>query len=463
MKKVKSLLSLILAVLMVAGCLATASAAEARVETEANNDLEAADELAVGESITGLLDVADDVDYFVFETVKAGNATVKITHSKLSATATYFAVSILDADAKEVAAFTSAGNSAEDSASFSVGEKETYYVLVKAGDVSDSTLGYAVAVSVAEVKYSEAEPNDDASKATALQYSPSGTPKEYYGSISAKDVDFYKLTVPANGVVNLYLYNYAANKGNYTATLKMYVEVNGVQVLRDVTSIEILATDASKIGASVGLAKGDYYLVIEGVDGSTGSYKTRVLFREVADVETEINDTIAAADAITIGKTFKGTLDVQNDVDYFKFTAPANNKGYNFEFKTEKTGSWTFDVLNADGTKVAETAKLVTTDSNKAAKTESVSLAAGTYYVKVTAVNDGYSEEIYEIKIAEKAEAADEGKEESKNLIDRIKELNWGGLWDNFAGWIEQINFMGLISSITASIAKIFTYFGSMV
>lgn len=463
MKKVKSLLSLILAVLMVAGCLVTAGAAEARVETEANNTVATANELEVGESITGLLENADDEDWFAFETVKAGNATVKFTHNKLSADATYFTVAIFDADAKEVATFTSAGNSAEDSASFSVGEKETYYVVVEAGNVSDSTLGYAVSVSVAEVTYSEAEPNDEASKATALQYSPSGTPKEYYGSIGANDVDFYKFTIPANGVINLYLYNYAANKGNYTATLKMYVEKNGVQELADVTSIEILATEASKVGASVGLAKGDYYLVIEGTEGSTGSYKTRVLFREVADVETEMNDATASADAITIGKTYKATLDAENDVDCFKFTAPANNKGYDFEFKATNAGSWVFDILNADGTKVIDTVKLNATDSNKTVKAETLPLAAGTYYVKAAAVAEGYDEGIYELKITEKAEAVDDGKEEEKSLIDRIKGLNWGGLWDNFSGWIGQINFVGLISSIAASIAKIFTYFGSMI
>ncbi len=463
MKKVKSLLSLILAVLMVAGCLVTAGAAEARVETETNNTVAAANELEVGESITGLLENADDKDYFAFETVKAGNATVKFTHNKLSADATYFTVTITDANEKAVATFTSAGNSAEDSASFSVGEKETYYVAVEAGTVSDSTLGYAVAVSVAEVTYSEAEPNDEVSKATALQYSPSGTPKEYYGSIGANDVDFYKFTIPANGVINLYLYNYAANKGNYTATLQMYVEKNGVQELETVTSIEILATEESKIGASVGLAKGDYYLVIEGAEGSTGSYKTRVLFREVADVETEMNDATTSADAISIGKTYKATLDAEADADFFKFTAPANNKGYDFEFKATNAGSWTFDILNADGTKVIDTVKLVATDSNKTVKAETQPLAAGTYYIKAAAVAENYDEGIYELKVTEKSEALDDGKEEEKSLIDRIKELNWGGLWDNFSGWIGQINFTGLISSIAASIAKIFTYFGSMI
>ncbi|MBR4858710.1 MAG: hypothetical protein IKU08_05930 [Clostridia bacterium] len=463
MKKVKSLLSLILAVLMVAGCLVTAGATEARVETEANDTVATANELEVGESITGMLENADDADCFAFETVKAGNATVKFTHNKLSADATYFEVAVLDADEKEVAVFTSAGNSAEDSASFSVGEKETYYVVVKAGTVSDSTLGYAVAVSVAEVTYSEAEPNDDESKATVLQYSPSGTPKEYYGSIGANDVDYYKVTIPANGVINLYLYNYAANKGNYKATLKMYVEKNGVQELADVTSIEILATEASKVGASVGLAKGDYYLAIEGVEGSTGSYKTRVLFREVADVETEMNDTNATADVISISKTYKATLDEEGDVDCFKFTVPSGNKGYDFEFKSTNAGSWTFDILKADGSKVVDPVKLNATDSSKTVKAETLPLDAGTYYVKAAAVAEGYDEGIYELKITEKAEVLDDGKEEEKSLIDRIKELNWGGLWENFSGWIGEINFMGLISSIAGSIAKIFTYFGSMI
>ncbi len=462
MKKVKSLLSLILAILMVAGCLVTANAAEAKVETEANNVVKDADEFAVGESITGSLENADDEDWFVFETVKAGNATVKFTHSKLSATATYFTVTIKDADGKTVATFTSAGNSAEDSAAFSVGEKETYYVVVEEGTVSDSTLNYTVSVSVSEVTYSEAEPNDEASKATAMQYSPSGNAKEYYGSIGAADKDFYKFTIPANGVINLYLYNYAANKGNYKATLKMYVEKNGVQEFEDVTSIEILASEASKVGASVGLAKGDYYLVIEGIEGSTGSYKTRVLFREVADVETEINDATASADAISIGKTYKATLDSDKDADCFKFTAPANNKGYNFDFKSTNAGSWTFEILNSENVKVVDAVKLNATDSAKTAKAETLPLAAGTYYVKVTA-GENHDEGIYELKVTEKTEALDDGKEDNKSLIDRIKDLDWGGLWENFSGWIGNINFGGLISSITASIVKVFTFIGSMI
>lgn len=462
MKKVKSLLSLILAVLMVAGCMATASAADAKVEAEPNGAVETATEFKAGEEITGKLEDSVDADYFKFTTEKAGNATVTFKHTANSATSTYFTVEIKDAE-KTLTTFTSAGNSASESAVISVDEKATYYVVVTAGDIHDATLGYAVTVAVAEVALSESEPNNKAAEADVLEYSPSGTPKEYYGSIGADDKDYYKVTIPSNGVVNLYLYNYAANAGDYTATLYTYVEVNGVQELRPITKIQIAKADASKMGASVGVEKGDYYLVIAGVDGSTGSYKTRVLFRNVADVETEINDAVATADVISIGKTYKATLDEKTDVDCFKFTVPADNKGYDFAFKSTNAGNWTFEILDSDGAKVVDAVKLNATNDSKEAKAETYPLDAGTYYVKVSVTADGIHDEgIYELSVKEKAEALDDGSEDNKSLIDRIKELNWGALADNLAGWFDQINFKGMISSMVSSIVKVFTYLGSM-
>ncbi len=462
MKKVKSLLSLILAVLMVAGCLATASAAEAKVEAEPNGEAATATVFEAGEEITGKLEDSADVDYLKFTTAKAGNATVTFKHTANTATSTYFTVEVKDASEKTLTTFTSAGNSAAESAVFSVDEKATYYVVVTAGDIHDATLGYTVAVAVAEVALSESEPNDKAAEADVLEYSPSGNPKEYYGSISAGDKDYYKVAIPADGVINLYLYNYAANAGDYKATLYTYVEVSGVQELRPVTSIAIAKADASSIGASVGLAKGEYYLIIEGATAeTTGSYKTRVLFREVANVETEMNDAAASADVIAVGKTYKATLDAAEDKDYFKFTVPADNKGYDFAFKSTNAGDWTFKILNSDNSNVVDPVALKATNDSKTAKAETKPLAAGTYYIEVSAgtIHDAG---IYEFTVTEKAEALDDGSDDNKSLIDRIKELNWGGLWDNFAGWIEQINFKGMISSIFTSIVKVFTYLGSM-
>ena len=461
MKKVKSLLSLILAVLMAFGCLATASAAEAKVEAEPNGTASLATEFKAGEEIKGKLEDAEDVDYLAFKAEKAGNATITLKHTANSAASTYFTVEIKDAE-KTLTTFTSAGNSASESAVVSVVKDATYYVVVTKGDICDPTFEYNVSVAVAEVALSESEPNNKATEADTLEYSPSGNPKEYYGSISAGDEDYYKVAIPSNGVINLYLYNYAANAGDYKATFYAYVEEGGVQVLRPVTSIEIAKTETTKTGASVGVAKGDYYLVIAGVEGSTGSYKTRVLFRNADNLETEMNDTTATADVITLGKTYKATLDEKGDKDYFKFTAPANNKGYDFAFASTNAGEWKFRILNSDGSNVVDPVVLKATNDSKTAKAETKPLAAGTYYIEVSYAEGIHDAAYYDITVTEKAEALGGNDEGEKNLFDRIKELNWGGLWDNFADWIGEINFMGMLSSMFQSIVKAFTLIGSM-
>ena len=180
MKKVKSLLSLILAVLMAFGCLATVSAAEAKVEAEPNGTASLATEFKAGEEIKGKLEDAEDVDYLAFKAEKAGNATITLKHTANSAASTYFTVEIKDAE-KTLTTFTSAGNSASESAVVSVVKDATYYVVVTKGDICDPTFEYNVSVAVAEVALSESEPNNKATEADTLEYSPSGNPKEYYG------------------------------------------------------------------------------------------------------------------------------------------------------------------------------------------------------------------------------------------------------------------------------------------
>ena len=58
---------------------------------------------------------------------------------------------------------------------------------------------------------------------------------------------------------------------------------------------------------------------------------------------------------------------------------------------------------------------------------------------------------------AGKGDSAVFDKEEEKNLFDRIAALNWGGLWENFSGWIEEINFIGMFASFGEAFIYFFT------
>jgi len=449
MKKFKSVIALLLAVLMFAGCFATAYAAE-NEEAEPNNDVATATVFEIGKEIAGVLGNNSDVDNFKFTSAKAGLAKVTFAHAAVTGAAgTYFEVTVKNADGAVVANFESAGASTSDTAEFLVAAEAEYFVVVEQGDVFDGSVTYTINVALNESIATETEPNNAADTATALTLSTSGSPKYYYGATSAADEDYYKITVPSNGVLNLYLYNDFTPKAVVNAELVTYVEgKEGTQIPYTVTKITMTADDASIIGPSVCVPAGEYILKITG----EGSYKTRVLFREASNTESEMNDTAAQADKINLDTAYKATLDDASDKDYFEFTAAAGNKGFDVNFKATKNGQWKVRVLNSSNDAVTEILVVKATDSNKTAKLETKPLDAGSYYIEVVA-GDAHNSDIYEISVG--AKEASIVPEPEKGLLDKIKELNWGALWDNFAGWFEQIDIMGMISSMFSSIAMV--------
>lgn len=460
MKKIKSIIALLLSVLMLASCVVTASAAEIE-EKEPNNSSSVATAFELGKKIEGVLASADDVDYYSFKAAKTGLATIKFEHAAVTGadvSVTYFDVAVYNsASNTAVSEFTSAGSSTSDTATLIVIANETYYISVEKGMVYDGTVGYGLTVTVDEKIASETEPNNTIDKANKIELSVPNNAKYYYGAISGDDVDYFKVTVPSNGVINLYLYNEFSPKGNFTAKLLAFEEdANGAQAAREVTSIAVTDKEESKIGPSVCVAAGDYILAI---DGDAGSYKTRVYFRAVANTETENNDSTLQADEITVGTTYKATLDEKTDKDYFKFTAPSGNVGYDITFTATKNAKWNVRLFNSDGVAVTETLKVSSTDSSKSAKIETYPLAAGAYYIEVTA-GETFDSDIYEINVTAKKASIE--PEPEKNLFDKIGDLNWGALWDNFAGWFEQIDIMGMISDMFSSIMMVITLFSSM-
>lgn len=463
MKKIKSILSLLLAILMVAGCMATASAA-VQEEVEPNDELANATFFAVGTKIGGNLAEADDVDYYKFTATSIGLAYVKLDHAAITgsdASATYFHVVVTNENKVVVAEFSSTGSSASDeSNSFTVNKDEVYYVKVEMGRVFNGAVNYSLTAVIEKNANTESEPNDTPQTADVLECSAKDVPKNYYGALSENDVDYFIITTPSTGVVNLYLYNDSVNKGKFTATLMTYDEgIKGVEDLEVVSSITIEDSEESKISPSIGIPAGKHLIQIK---GEVGAYRTRVLFRNNSSVETESNDTLLLADDLKFKTACKATLDEKTDVDVFEFIAAADNAGYEILFTATNNAQWEIRLLNSDGEAVKDALHVTTTDKNKNAKIDTDKLNAGSaYYVRVSA-GEAHDSELYSITVTPKVATQEENKEEEKNLFDRIKDLDWGGLWDNFSGWIEEINFFGMLSSLSASIIRIMTYFVSV-
>lgn len=464
MKKAKTILALLLALLLAMGSTVCAFAADAAEESEDNSTMATANTLAFGTAVNGTISstTADvmDVDWYKLTSTEIGIITVTLAHNVVTgADSSYFSVAVKNADGEELASFKSKGTDASVSASFSAAPA-TYYVVVESGNVHDATLGYSVTATINTAALVEEEDNGKIENATEMALSVSGSNKLYYGTITAGDVDYYKVTFASPALASIGIYNTFAEKGDYKATLIKVVDgANGVYEEKSIAGISISSSEVQSNSASIGVNGGTYYLKIEGVNGSTGGYRVRVFSGgSNVNIEYEYNNEYSQANLVSLTKSLTANLFDADDVDCFKFTAGASNNGYQFivasyeDAKAAVDGKWEIDMVDQQGKEVKLT--FDTSDSTKlVAVTEA--LDAGTYYVAVSAGSD-FTDETYSVALKAVEEEDDD---DELSLIDRIKALDWSTFFSNFTSWLPSVNIKGMISDIFQSIAKFVTEF----
>ena len=473
MKKAKKIIAVLLALLVVMGCSMSAFAATELTEEEINDTYNAANTMGLANKIKAVLDDADDVDYFSFEITDPCLITVNIEHAAINAaTSTYFTVDVINANGEDVITFKSKGSDATTSSAPFAAEKGTYYVAVSMGQSHSATLEYTLSATVDTAANTEKEPNDDASKATAMSLSTSSSKKQYYGTIVNKDdpltsevevdVDYYSLDIPAAGAVYFYLYNGASNKGNYKATLYAYLDgANGQPVAYSLGSIDITSNEAYVISPSVGVNSGNYLLKVEGINGSVGGYQTRVYYLTDDNSEYEYNNTKDYANTINKTKITNGTITFgstfdKNDFDYYRFQVTDSNGGATIKLKVNDSykaneGQWTVSVIAPNNSVI----KKFDAINTKAGEVETDVLEAGVYYICVEAGNV-LSSDLYELTVKiNPAKADDNSDDDSSSFIDQVKDLPWNDFLSNFTGWFENINILGIITSLFSSIMQV--------
>ena len=83
MKKAKSVLSIVMAMLVVMSCMFADSAAEV-TEKEDNGTAATAVSFEIKDTVKGALSKIDDVDYYSFKVEKAGLVTVSVAHNAIA-------------------------------------------------------------------------------------------------------------------------------------------------------------------------------------------------------------------------------------------------------------------------------------------------------------------------------------------------------------------------------------------
>lgn len=455
MKKFKSAIALLLALIMVASCGMAAFAADGNEATgveekESNNDYETANEFKLLDTVKGRLGVVDDVDYFSLDVNEAGIALITFTHEVKGSSSTYFTVEVFGEDEKKETEFSVVGSD-EKTFSTSFGVKKGYhYVKVSKGQIEDTTLEYRFTMKVDTDARAEKEPNNSAATASEMDLSLSNFPKRYLGNLSDGDEDYFVVNVPRSGFIYPYIYNTNGKKGEYKLTVSTYVEgENGIAELRNLGSIYILNSEESVMGEPIGVSQGRYYAKIE---GTIGGYETRIFFSESAETyESEYNNNFMNPDSFVIGKTIKGSLYDENDVDTFKFSVTKSNKNNKLvvtpEASAKTTSKWTVTVSDIEGTAIK------TVDCSSAAPAEIAlnDFEAGSYYVSVSTSKSYHDASRYTISTVKN----EEKDEKNLSFIDRIKAIDWSKFLNSFKGWLGKIDFIGITKSIYQSIKTI--------
>ncbi len=456
MKKVKSILAVVMALVMCMSFASVAFAADVTETDAANGVASGADAFAVGDTVTGKINSSEDADYFVFTVAEAGLVTVTVEHAaKAEATGTYFTVAVLDEAEKAVVSFTVAANTASVSSPAFGAAAGKYFVKVTKGSVCDTTVEYKVTAAVDTDALCEYESNDTRDKATEIELSSTFALKKYSGTIpAAADVDYYKFDVEKPGYIYVFVENDAAFKGDFALEIETYSEgANGLVEWKKFGKFEVSKTDATVKSPCIGVTGGSEYYI--SVTGTEGGYTLYIVYVEDEMVESEYNDTIANANVLPDNDYLYCSIFDKNDVDYYTFDVAAKTK-YTVKVKADPQtvttdGQWKVTVINGKNEVVSGP---FTVTKDKGVAIELTGLEAGKYFVKVEG-GDVLNTNIYTVEYENNG--PDTSNMSFKELLANIK---WKPLLDNFSSWIGQVNFVKIVKDLVASIIALISSMG---
>lgn len=134
------------------------------------------------------------------------------------------------------------------------------------------------------------------------------------------------------------------------------------------------------------LVAGTYYLKLKGSSNNNYTISTSFssAYESFADNQTVNNDIIGNANEISLGMSYNGMLALNDNVDFYKFTVSTGT--YNIYVKSNY--GLEFSIYTLDGQWIEYNWASVNSSTGYAEKTESISLNAGTYCLKICD-NDG--------------------------------------------------------------------------
>ncbi|KML41345.1 hypothetical protein [Cytobacillus firmus] len=322
----------------------------------------------VNQTYKGVLKDYYQQDFYKFTINAAGNITLSIKQKYNSA----WDGQILNSSGQVYESFTTDDSEMiSGDASRSVGlPAGTYYIKIEDYYGAEG-VNYEFKVQYSQSNYYEKEFNDSLTAANPIELN-----KFYTGMLRDEyDNDFYKFTLEKPGNIKLLMENQPGiewyghiqdSKGN------IYNYLNS-------DDSEMVSGYAA---SQVGLPAGTYYIKIkDGYHGYTYPYKMKLEYTASDFYEKEFNNSITTANGILINKTYKGSLQYDDDKDFYKVTLSKPGK-VTLSIKQKAGVNWYAHIQDTKGNPYAslntDDSEMVEGDAEK-----EVGLPKGTYYVLI--------------------------------------------------------------------------------
>ena len=359
-------------------------------ERELNDSFQTANTLTIGQKHSGTSNRYEDQDFYKVSTSSTGKLYISFDHDYADKYACWTVELYLYSDNK----YTELSRKeiyANESGTFdfpfvgAVSDK-TYYIKVCNSFENASGIEYSISSKFISTDYAERELNDSYQTANTLTIDQtfSGTTSNY------DDQDFYKITTSSSG--KLYIsfdHDYIDTDSYWNVTLYLFSN----NKYTELCSQSVYAHDSGTYNFPfVGTTpNGIYYIKISnGYQSAAGiEYMLSAKFIPTEYAEKELNDSYQAANVIALNNEYAGTMNSDNDQDFYKFTATTSgNIPITFRHKyKDQNGYWRITVYSYQNNEYKEIANKEINVNNSVESDLLYTISAVkniTYFVKIT-------------------------------------------------------------------------------
>lgn len=347
-------------------------------ETELNDNSLSADSIKVNTVRYGSLHRSSDEDWYQFEIPKTGYVSLDFAHEYLE-TSSSWDISLLN-DKREIMANMQSRRDSTKLTSGITGLKPgKYFLRIEVAYSSYSSKDYSFKINYSASDVWETEFNESYSTANTLKVN------EYrYGTKrdNRDDYDWFKFTIPKDGYISLSMVHTYLEDSSRFADVTCYRSD-----MQELISYGIGWRNSSFTGGNIGVPAGTYYVKVRPYSTFT-PYKFKVNYHASSVWETEFNDAYTDADSLKLNVSRHGNLRKSSDVDWYKFSLSSKRPVYlNFRHSYAEFyyNAWNVYVYNKG---MKEIASFSVMENEVSTVKQLGTLAAGTYYVKITSTWD---------------------------------------------------------------------------